>query len=257
MTQGNPSHRFTDQIVIVTGAGGGIGTAISQRFASEGAHVVVTDINQDLINATVDLVTKEGGKAIGIASDISNEEQAHALVKQVIDKYGRIDVLCNNAGINIRGPLMALKSQDFVKTMEVNLFSMVYLCQAVIPHMQKQGGGAIVNTASQWGLYPAPGHIAYNVSKAAVASFTQNLARDYAPDKIRVNGVCPGEIGTPMLQKAAEHKGLTFADFDKLVPFGRIGKPAEVAALYAFLASDEAEFMCGSLVEITGAQPVA
>lgn len=253
----NPTHRFQDKVVVITGAGGGIGSAIAERFAGEGAKVVVTDINQELIDETVDLVKSQGGDVIGIKADISNETEAHALIDQVITKYGRVDVLCNNAGINIRGPLMALKSSDFIKTMEVNLFAMVYLCQAVIPHMQKQGGGSIVNTASQWGLYPAPGHIAYNVSKAAVASFTQNLARDYAPDKIRINGVCPGEIGTPMLQKAAEHKGLTFADFDKMVPFGRIGKPAEVAALYAFLASDEAEFMCGSLVEITGAQPVA
>lgn len=257
MTKGNPSHRFTDQVVIVTGAGGGIGSAISERFASEGAKVVVTDVNQELIDATVELVKSQGGDVIGINADISDEEAAHGLIDQVIAKYGRVDVLCNNAGINIRGPLMAISAADFKKTMDVNLFAMVYLCQAVIPYMQKQGGGSIVNTASQWGLFPAPNHIAYNVSKAAVVAFTKNLARDYAPDKIRVNGVCPGEIGTPMLQKAAEFKGLTFADFDKLVPFGRIGKPAEVAALYAFLASEESAFMCGSLVEITGAQPVA
>jgi NAD(P)-dependent dehydrogenase (short-subunit alcohol dehydrogenase family) len=152
---------------------------------------------------------------------------------------------------------MELTQEDWDLTLAVNVTSMFHLCQATIPHMIKAGGGAIVNTASQWGLHPAPGHIAYNVSKAAVASFTENLARDYAPQKIRVNAVCPGEIGTPMLQKAAERKGLTFADFDKMVPFGRIGRPDEVAALMAFLASDEAEFMCGSLVEITGAQPVA
>ena len=176
---------------------------------------------------------------------------------ETVERFGRIDVLCNNAGINRRGPLLELTPDDWHATMRVNVDAMFYLCREAIPHMIEQGGGAIVNTASQWGLHPAPGHIAYNVSKAAVASFTQNLARDYAPHKIRVNAVCPGEIGTPMLQKAAERKGLTFADFDKMVPFGRIGRPDEVASLVAFLASDEAEFMCGSLVEITGAQPVA
>ena len=115
-----------------------------------------------------------------------------------------------------------------------------------------QGGGAIVNTASQWGLHPAPNHIAYNVSKAAVASFTQNLGRDYAPHRIRVNAVCPGEIHTPMLEAGVTRSGRTIADLDRMVPFGRIGKPEEVAALVAFLASEEAPFMCGSLVEITG-----
>lgn len=133
---------------------------------------------------------------------------------------------------------------------------MFHLCRAVIPKMIEAGGGAIVNTSSQWGLYPAPNHIGYNVSKAAVASFTQNLARDHAPHKIRVNAVCPGEIHTPMLEAGVRRSGRTIADLDKRVPFGRTGKPEEVAALVAFLASDEAPYSCGSLVEITGAQAV-
>jgi NAD(P)-dependent dehydrogenase (short-subunit alcohol dehydrogenase family) len=123
--------------------------------------------------------------------------------------------------------------------------------------MIEAGGGAIVNTASQWGLYPAPGHIAYNVSKAAVVAFTKNLARDYAPHNIRVNAVAPGEVRTPMLESGLARSGRTLADLDALVPFGRIGKPEEVAALVAFLASDEAPYICGSVVEITGAQAVA
>ena len=254
---GNPTHRFTDKVVVVTGAGGGIGTAIAARFGSEGAHVVVTDANVEGANATVTQITAYGGSAIALTADISDGAACRDLIADVVKRYGRIDVLVNNAGINRRGPLLELTEDDWHTTMKVNVDSMFYLCRAAIPHMIEQGGGAIVNTASQWGLYPAPGHIAYNVSKAAVAAFTQNLARDYAPHKVRVNAVCPGEIGTPMLQKAAERKGLTFADFDKMVPFGRIGRPDEVAALVAFLASDEAAFMCGSLVEITGAQPVA
>ena len=112
------------------------------------------------------------------------------------------------------------------------------------------GRGAIVNTASQWGLHPAPGHIAYNVSKAAVVSFTQNLARDYAPYNVRVNAVCPDEIHTHMLESGLARKGLTVADLDKKVPFGRIGRPEEVAALVAFLASDEAPFTEGAIAEL-------
>jgi 2-hydroxycyclohexanecarboxyl-CoA dehydrogenase len=174
-----------------------------------------------------------------------------------MDRYKHIDLLSNNAGINRRGDLLSLSEEDWHVSFDVNIHSMFYLSRAVLPHMIEAGGGAIVNTASQWGLHPAPGHIAYNVTKAAVASFTQNLARDYAPDNIRVNAVCPGEIHTPMLERGIENSGKTIADLDAMVPYGRIGKPEEVAALVAFLMSDEASFMCGSLVEITGAQAVA
>lgn len=165
------------------------------------------------------------------ASDISTADGCRAIIENVIATEGRINVLCNNAGINRRGNLLSLTPEDWRLSFAVNVDSMFHLCQAALPHMIEAGGGAIVNTACQWGLYPAPNHIAYNVTKAAVASFTQNLARDYAPNKIRVNAVCPGEIHTPMLEAGVKRSGRTIADLDKLVPFGRIGKPEEVAAL--------------------------
>lgn len=247
--------RFKDKTVIVTGAAGGIGVAICQRFAAEGAQVVVTDVNAEGAEATAAALRATGGRARAYASDIA--EGCHAIIADVMAHEGRIDVLCNNAGINRRGPLLSLTPEDWRLSFAVNIDAMFHLCQAALPHMIEQGGAAIVNTASQWGLYPAPNHIAYNVTKAAVASFTQNLARDYAPQKIRVNAVCPGEVHTPMLEAGVKRSGRSIADLDKLVPFGRIGKPEEIAALIAFLASDEAAYMCGSLVEITGAQAVA
>lgn len=249
--------RFQNKTVIVTGAAGGIGGAISARFAAEGAQVVVTDVNAEGAEATVAEILAQGGKARALASDISQPESCRAIIENVVATEGAIDVLCNNAGINRRGNLLSLTPEDWRLSFAINVDAMFHLCQAALPHMIAAGGGAIVNTASQWVLYPAPNHIAYNVTKAAVASFTQNLARDYAPQKIRVNAVCPGEIHTPMLETGVRRAGRTIADLDRLVPFGRIGKPEEVAALVAFLASDEAAFMCGSLVEITGAQAVA
>ncbi|KAF0172296.1 MAG: dehydrogenase [Rhodobacteraceae bacterium] len=249
--------RFINKIVVVTGAAGGIGSAICARFASEGAQVIVTDITAEGAEATAASLRATGGSARATAHDISTAEGCKALVADVIATEGRIDVLCNNAGINRRGNLLALTPEDWRLSFAVNIDAMFHICQAALPHMIAAGGGAIVNTASQWGLHPAPNHIAYNVTKAAVASFTQNLARDYAPQNIRVNAVCPGEIHTPMLEAGVKRSGRSIADLDKMVPYGRIGKPEEVAALVAFLASDEAAFMCGSLVEITGAQAVA
>lgn len=249
--------RFSNHIVLVTGAAGGIGQTISRRFASEGARVVLSDVNASGVEAVAAALRAEGLACEALAADIATGEGCRTLVTEVLARHGRIHVLCNNAGINRRGNLLALSDDDWRLSFAVNLDAMFHLCRAVLPGMIEAGGGAIVNTASQWGLSPAPGHIAYNVTKAAVASFTQNLARDYAPHKVRVNAVCPGEIHTPMLEAGVKRSGRTIADLDKLVPFGRIGKPEEVAALVAFLASDEAAFMCGSLVEITGAQAVA
>jgi len=249
--------RFEDAVAIVTGGGGGIGAAISERLASEGARVVVCDVNTALAESVASGLRERGYAAGSRGVDITSREACAQLVDDVVARHGRIDILVNNAGINRRGRLLDLTEDDWTATFAVNLDALFHLCRAVLPHMIAAGKGAIVNTASQWGLHPAPGHIAYNVSKAAVVAFTQNLARDYAPHNIRVNAVCPGEIHTPMLESGLAATGLTVKDLDEKVPFGRIGRPQEVAALVAFLASDEAAFICGSAVEITGAQAVS
>ena len=249
-------ERFEGQTVVVTGAGGGIGTQIARRFAREGAHVIACDATHESAQRTVDLIARDGGSASPAGFDVSDPHEVQAFAHDLLSHHDRVDVLVNNAGINRRGPLLDLTDDDWHATMRVNLDSMYYMCRAFLPSMVDAGRGAIVNTGSQWGLHPAPGHIAYNVSKAAVIAFSQNLARDYAPMGVRVNVVCPGEILTPMVEAGLAKKGIAVSDLAAKVPYGRLGNPEEVAALVAFLASDEAAYMCGSVVEITGAQAV-
>lgn len=249
-------NRFQDKTVIITGGAGGIGEAICRRFANEGAHVWIVDSNAELARRLAEDINQQGGHAAWREVNLASAADIFSFISELKSQTERIDVLINNAGINRRGALLELSEQDWQMTFSVNLDALFHMCRAVLPHMIAQGGGAIVNTASQWGLHPAPGHIAYNTSKAAVAAFTLNLARDYAPDKVRVNAVCPGEVRTPMLESNLARSGRSLDDLNALVPFGRIGEPAEIAAAIAFLASDEAPYLCGSLLEITGAQAV-
>jgi 2-hydroxycyclohexanecarboxyl-CoA dehydrogenase len=255
--QPSTARRFVDQVCLVTGAAGGIGSAIAARLAAEGAVVQVADRDHDAVVRTVEEIVLAGGRAEPRTFDVTDPDACAAAVDDVITEHDRLDVLINNAGINRRGALLEVSPEDWDATFAVNLDALAHLCRAVLPIMVAAGQGAIVNTASQWGLTAAPGHVAYNTSKAAVVSFTTSLARDYAPVGVRVNAVCPGEIYTPMLEANLARSGRTKADLDALVPYGRVGMPEEVAALVAFLASDEAPFLCGAAVEITGAQAVA
>jgi len=249
--------RFENKVVLVTGAGGGIGGAIAKRFVDEGAVVIACDMNQQGVDEVANSIVSAGGRCQAKVFNLTDKEAVIENVNAIVAEHGGIDVIINNAGVMRRGSLLELTDEDWHLTMNVNLNAMYYMCRAALPHMIAAGGGAIVNTASQWGIHPAPGHIAYNVSKAAVVAFTLNLARDYAPNKIRVNAVAPGEVRTPMLESNLARTGRSIDDLNKLVPFGRIGEPEEIAALMAFLASDEAAYLCGSVVEITGAQAVA
>ncbi|MFI7744786.1 SDR family NAD(P)-dependent oxidoreductase [Kocuria rhizosphaericola] len=242
---------------VVTGAAGGIGSAISRRLAAEGSHVVVCDVDADAAQRLVDELHASGAAAEASVFDLLDPATCAAAVEEVVGRRGGVEVLINNAGINRRGDLLSLSPEDWDLSFSINVDAMFHMCRAVLPAMVRARRGSVVNTASQWGLTPAPGHLAYNVSKAAVVSFTKSLARDCAPHGVRVNAVAPGEIRTPMLEAGLARSGRTVAELDAEVPLGRIGRPEEVAALVAFLASDEVPFICGSIVEITGAQAVA
>ena len=242
--------RFEGKTVLVTGAAGGIGQIIIATFAAEGASVAVTDRD------TAKLTTADAR----FDGDLTDRAFCDALPAMVNDRLGSLDILINNAGIITRGPLTVATDNDISSSLAVNVEAPLRLCRAAIPIMAAQGGGAIVNTASCWGLRPGPNHPIYVMTKAALASLTQCLGRDHAHQNIRVNAVCPNEVNTPMLRLGFEARGLdpdkAIDDLNASVPLGRIAEPQDITDVITFLASDAARYMCGSLVEVNGGKPV-
>ncbi len=245
---------------IVTGSGNGIGRAIAIALGGAGAQVMVSDVLIEDGERTVKEIVDAGGEAAFVAADVSDADQAQALVQSTVEKYGSVDVLFNNAGIGggkVR--LHEIEPADFDRVIDVNLRGTFLCSKYALHHFLKQGNGCIVNTASTYGLIGAPNAAAYCASKAAIINLTRQLAVDYGPDGIRVNAICPGYIDTS-LGRRANH--LTPEQFDaatairekaaSMQPLGRQAQPAEVANLAVFIASDAASFMTGSIVTVDG-----
>ena len=242
--------RFNGKKALVTGAAGGIGKSLVRKLRAEGASVAVTDINVNHIEAEAHF-----------PGDLSIAQFCDNLPNKTRDALGSLDILINNAGIIRRGKVTEATDDDFKSTMAVNIEAPFRLCRATIPIMTTNGGGSIVNTASCWGLSPGPDHPIYIMSKAALASFTQCLGRDHAHQNIRVNAVCPNEVNTPMIRSGFSIRGLdpdkAIEELSDTVPLGRIAEPDDISDVILFLASDEARYMCGSLVEVNGGKPVS
>ena len=252
--------RFAGKVAVVTGGAGGVGRALVRKLAHEGAAVMVADVSDAGCRSLVVDIPSAGGTIAFVAGDLRDKAYCERMVTETVNRFGGVDLLFNNAGIIPRGTILETSDEMWHAAIDVNLTAMFYVCRAAIPRMKERGGGAIVNTASAWGVYPGPGHIAYCTSKGAVASFTKSLGRDHAPDGIRVNAVCPHEINTPMLRSGFERRGLDpqrgIEELNKTVPLGHIAEPEEIADVMVFLASDEARYIAGETVEVTGAKPV-
>jgi len=241
---------FAGKRALVTGAAGGIGGSITSMLRAAGARVAVTDRNTDGIDAEAHF-----------PGDLTDPGYANTLPVQAAEALGGLDILVNNAGLMRRGKVTDSSDEDFDISVAVNVKAPFQLCRAAIPIMAAIGGGAIVNTASCWGVHPGPDHAVYCMTKAAIASLTQCMGRDHAHQGIRINAVCPNEVDTPMLRTGFEMRGFdpatAMAELDKTVPLGRIAQPEDIAEVVLFLASDHARYMCGSLVEVNGGKPVA
>ena len=245
--------RFEGKVVVVTGAGHGIGRATARRFAGEGAQVVVVDMNESGAAETVDLITAEGGTAQAMVADVSDEQAVAELGARIATAHGRVDVLHNNAGRLRGGSVTDLSVDEWDLTFAVNVRSMFLVSRALIPLMLPNGG-AIVNTASTSGLVGEMGIPAYNSSKGAVVNLTRQLAADYTRQGIRVNCVCPGWIPTGFNDPVLE--GMSDDEVDAMVqatvPMGRQGTPEEIAAAVTFLASDDATYVTGHALVVDG-----
>jgi NAD(P)-dependent dehydrogenase (short-subunit alcohol dehydrogenase family) len=248
-------ERVEGKACVVTGAGSGIGKAIAERLAEEGGKVLCVDVNGESAAATAEGICADGGIAAGCTADVSDSEQVDAFVENCVALYGRVDVLVNNAGVNIPGVLHEVSNAVIDTTLNVNVKGAIYGCRAVIPHMLRQGGGAIVNISSVNGLVSEPFLAVYSASKGAIVMLTKGVALDYAKQGIRCNAICPGWVDTPINYAHAEMLGgleKVYSTIDSFQPIGRPGEPREIAHLALFLASDEASFLTGSIITADG-----
>lgn len=250
--------RFDGKVLLVTGAGSGIGAAVARGFAGRGGAVVVVDLDAGHAEAVASQIAGAGGSAMAVAADLSERAGVEAMVDRAMARFGRIDVLHNNAfgmppGLQkIRLARVAeIDDAVWAHTLQLGLTAVMQATRRVIPIMQGQGGGAIVNTASISGMYADQGIGAYNTMKAAVINLTRVTAVEYAGDNIRCNCICPGAIHTPMLENSLSLPG--FADATvAAIPAGRLGRPDEMANVVLFLASDLASYVTGAALVADG-----
>jgi 3-oxoacyl-[acyl-carrier protein] reductase len=245
-----------DAVVAVTGAGSGMGRATAELFASRGASVAVVDIDADATAETVDEITTDGGDAIAVTADVSDAREVEAFVERTVEEYGRIDVLHNNAGIPQEStPVEEVTEATWDQIQDINLKSAFLGAKHAVPHMREQGGGVILNTASTAGVRPRTGLSAYCASKGGMITLTKQLAHELADDNIRVNAICPVATDTDMLPEFTSNE-LTVDDMAETIPLGRLAEPTDIAQAAAFLASDEAEMITGTALEVDGGRDI-
>ncbi len=241
--------RLLNKVCLITGAAQGIGLATALKFAAEGALVLVCDLQQAGVDAAVEQCRQLGASAEGYVMDVTQRSMVNEVVASVKAKFGRIDVLVNNAGITADARLQKMTQEQFDRVIDVNLRGVFHCSQAVADTMVAQGSGVILNASSVVGMYGNFGQTNYAATKFGLVGFTKTWSRELGPKGVRVNAVAPGFIATPMV--AAMPQPVLQSLIDK-VHMRRIGKPEEIANVYAFLASDEASYINGEVIEVSG-----
>ena len=247
--------RLAGKVALITGGASGIGRAAALLFAREGAAVAVVDLNDAGGRSVVDQIRGEGGRAIFIPCDVTQAGDCRQAVEQTVAQLGRLDVLFNNAGIIRRATVVDADEAGWDRVMAVNVKSVFLMSKYAVPVMAAAGGGAIVNTASGWGLVGGQKAAAYCASKGAVVLLTKAMALDHGPQGIRVNCICPGDTDTAMLRQEAAQLGEPVDHFlagSAQRPLGRLGRPEEIAQAALYLASDAASFVTGAALVVDG-----
>jgi 3-oxoacyl-[acyl-carrier protein] reductase len=245
--------RLDGKISLITGAAQGIGLATALKFAQEGAVVIVCDVRQNAVDEAVKQCEALGAQAVGFVVDVTQRAMVDAVVAQVLARFGRIDVLVNNAGITQDARLQKMTLEQFDRVIDVNLRGVFHCAQAVADAMVAQGSGVILNASSVVGVYGNFGQTNYAATKFGVIGFTKTWSRELGPKGVRVNAVAPGFIATPILNSMPEK---VVAEMANRVPLRRLGQPEEIANVYAFLASDEASYVNGAVIEVSGGMTV-
>jgi 3-oxoacyl-[acyl-carrier protein] reductase len=243
--------RLNDKVAVITGSAGGIGLATACRFAAEGAAVVLADVKEAALAGAREQVLAAAPRAtvLPVTVDVTQAQSVQAMVAAAIERFGRIDCLVNNAGITADARLVKMTDEQFDRVIAVNLKGVYRCTQAVADPMIRQGSGVVINASSVVGLYGNFGQTNYAATKAGVIGFTKTWARELGPKGIRVNAVCPGFIRTPILDTIPPTVIEKMVD---KVPLGRLGAPEEIASVYAFLASDDASYLNGAVIEVSG-----
>jgi 3-oxoacyl-[acyl-carrier protein] reductase len=241
--------RLKGKVAIITGAAQGIGFATARKFLDEGAIVAVADVKDEAVRAAVDQLKLNGEVVEGFSVDVTRRAQIDAMVERVKAQFGSVDVLVNNAGITLDARLQKMTDEQFDRVIDVNLKGVYNCAKAVLETMIGQGGGVILNASSVVGIYGNFGQTNYAASKFGVIGFVKTWAREVGPKGIRCNAVAPGFITTPILETIPDEVMRKIAD---RVPLKRLGRPEEVANVYAFLASDEASYINGAVIEVAG-----
>ena len=241
--------RLQNKVAVITGAASGIGLATAIKFAQEGAFIAICDLNQAGIDAAIKEVEAVGGKALGYVVDVTKPDQIAAMRDALLAEKGRIDVLVNNAGIVMDAQLIKMTEDQFDKVIDINLKGTYNMARALVDTMVAQGAGVILNASSVVGVYGNFGQTNYAATKFGVIGMVKTWAKELGKKGIRANAVCPGFVATPIL-KAMPEKVLQ--GMEEKVPMRRLADPTEIANVYAFLASDEASYINGAAIEVTG-----